>query len=126
MPGSILGTEVIRVEDPELLLGRATYLDNLPIEGLLHLAFVRSSVAHGRITSIDMNAAAARDGVVAVFDAASLGAPPFKAFGSVMNPAFVRPPLADRKVRFVGEPVVVIAARTKAQALDATEHVIVD
>ena len=126
MPGSILGTEVVRVEDPDLLLGRATYLDNLPVAGLLHLAFVRSSIAHGLITSIDTSAAATRPGVVAVLSAADLGAPRFKAFGAVMNEAHVRPPLADGKVRFVGEPVVVIAAATKTQALDAAEYVVVE
>ena len=73
MPGSLLGTAVRRVEDPELLEGRGTYVANLRVDGLLHLRFVRSSVAHARITSIDTTDAAALPGVVAVLTAADLG-----------------------------------------------------
>src|SRR2546421_340729 len=54
MPGSILGNAVVRVEDPDLLVGKTTFIDNLPIEGVLHLAFVRSTVAHARLESIDV------------------------------------------------------------------------
>ena len=49
MPGSILGNAVRRVEDPDLLTGRGTFVDNLKIDGMLSLAFVRSPIAHGRI-----------------------------------------------------------------------------
>src|SRR5438067_13255442 len=54
VPGSLLGNAVRRLEDPALLTGRARYVDNLPIEGALHLAFVRSPVAHARVTGIDV------------------------------------------------------------------------
>ena len=57
MPGSILGTAVRRVEDPDLLLGRAQFVDDLPIDGALHLVFVRSPHAHARVDSIDTSAA---------------------------------------------------------------------
>jgi aerobic carbon-monoxide dehydrogenase large subunit len=57
MPGSLLGTEVRRVEDPELLLGLARYVDDLPIDGVLHLVFVRSPYAHARIVNVDMSEA---------------------------------------------------------------------
>src|SRR5436309_3251599 len=67
MAGSILGTAVRRVEDPDLLLGRAQFVDDLPIEGALHLAFVRSTYAHARITGVDTTDARAMPGVVAVY-----------------------------------------------------------
>jgi carbon-monoxide dehydrogenase large subunit len=125
MPGSILGNAVPRVEDPELLRGRGTYVDNLPIDGVLHLAFARSPIAHARIESIDTTGAAAMPGVVAVFAAGDLGLPAHHAF-IVLNPACPRPPLATDKVRFVGEAVAVVVAQTKAQATDAAEAVVVD
>jgi carbon-monoxide dehydrogenase large subunit len=55
MPGSILGTAVRRVEDPDLLLGRAQFVDDLAIDGILELAFVRSPYAHARIVSVDVD-----------------------------------------------------------------------
>ena len=126
MPGSILGTSVVRVEDPDLLRGLGTYIDNMRLDGLLHLAFVRSPHAHARVVAIDTTDAAAMPGVVAVFTGESLGLPRFHAFGAALNPACARPPLADDTARFVGDPVAVVAARTKAQAVDAAEAVIVD
>ena len=126
MPGSILGTAVTRVEDPDLLRGLGTYIDNLRIDGLLHLAFVRSPYAHARIRSIDTAAASAMPGVVAVFTAADLGMPRFFPFGAALNDATARPPLADDKARFVGDPVAVVAARTKAEAVDAVDAVDVE
>ena len=64
---SILGTRVVRVEDPRFLKGEGTYIANLDLPGALHLTFVRSSVAHGRITGIDADDARAMPGVVAVW-----------------------------------------------------------
>jgi len=62
MPGSILGTAVRRVEDRDLITGASTYVGNLALPGLLHLAFVRSPLAHGRIAGIDTAAGAAAPG----------------------------------------------------------------
>ena len=126
MPGSLLGTEVVRVEDPELLEGRGTFIGNLAVPGLLHVAFVRSPLAHARITGIDTSEAQRLPGVVAVFTAADLDLPAFHSFGMALNPACARPPLADGKVRFVGEPVVAVVAETVAEAEDAAEAVVVD
>ena len=126
MPGSLLGNAVRRLEDPALLTGRARYVDNLPIEGALHLAFVRSPVAHARVTGIDVAEAAAMPGVAAVLTAADLGLRPQLPVFMVLNEACARPPLADGRVRFVGEAVAVVAAETKAQAVDAAELVVVD
>jgi len=69
MPGSLLGNAVRRVEDPDLLAGRAAYVDDLPIDGALQLAFVRSPIAHATIRSVDTSDALTMPGVVAVFTA---------------------------------------------------------
>ena len=115
----------MRVEDPDLLEGRGTYVANLRVEGLLHLRFVRSTVAHARIASIDASEATALPGVVAVLTAADLALPAH--FGIiVLNPAVPRPPLATDTVYFVGDPVAVVVAETPAQAEDGAEAVIVD
>ncbi|HEV2362371.1 MAG TPA: xanthine dehydrogenase family protein molybdopterin-binding subunit [Acidimicrobiales bacterium] len=125
MPGSMLGTAVRRVEDPELLTGRATFVDNLPIEGALHLVFVRSPFAHARVRSVDTSQAAGMPGVVAAYAAADLGLPRHHGF-MILNEACMRPPLAEDKVRFVGDAVAVVVARTKAEGVDAAEAVEVD
>ena len=126
MPGSLLGTEVVRVEDPELLEGRGTFIGNLAVPGLLHVSFVRSPHAHALVTGIDVSEAERLPGVVATFTHADLDLPAFHSFGMALNPACARPALADGKVRFVGEPVVAVVAETVAQAEDAAEVVLVD
>ncbi|MBO0877943.1 MAG: xanthine dehydrogenase family protein molybdopterin-binding subunit, partial [Pseudonocardia sp.] len=125
MRGSILGTEVRRVEDPELIRGHGTYVDNLDIPGALHLTFVRSPLAHARITSIDTTGAESAPGVRAVYTAETLPLSP-QVPPIPVNPACARPPLAVGKVRFVGDAVAVVVADTKAQAEDAAELVVVD
>src|SRR5471032_1734500 len=125
MPGSILGTAVRRVEDPDLLCGRAQFVDDLPIDGVLHLHFVRSSYAHARLLSIDTDDARAMPGVVAVFTATDLGLPPYQGLME-LNARCVRPPLAESKVRFVGDAVAVVVAETRAAATDAAEAVVVE
>ncbi len=125
MPGSLLGTHVRRVEDPDLLKGQGTFVGNLHVDGMARVEFVRSPVAHARVMQIDMSAAAAAPGVVAVYTAADLGVAPFHGF-MVLNPACARPPLAEGKVRFVGEAVAMVVAETKAAALDAAALVDVE
>lgn len=125
MAGSILGTSVRRVEDLDLITGATTYVGNLTLDGALHLAFVRSPLAHGRITGVATAAAAAAPGVVAVFTAADLDLPAHHGL-MVVNKDLPRPPLATDRVRFVGEAVAVVVAESKAAAVDATELVEVD
>jgi carbon-monoxide dehydrogenase large subunit len=125
MPGSILGNAVRRVEDPGLLTGRSTYVDDLPLDGVLHIAFVRSTVAHANIRSVDTTDAERMPGVVAVFTAATLGAKPGHAWAA-LNEACARPPLADGKVRFVGDCVAAVVAESRAAASDAADAVEVD
>jgi carbon-monoxide dehydrogenase large subunit len=125
MVGSILGNTVIRLEDPELLVGGASYIDNLDWPGMAHLVLVRSSVAHGRVRSIDVTDARERPGVLGVFTAADLGLAPHQVFIAVAD-VFARPPLAEDRVRFVGEAVAAVVAETRSQAVDAAEAVVVD
>src|SRR3954463_8861344 len=123
--GSILGNPVRRTEDPRILRGDAGYFDDLPVEGLLHVAFVRSTMAHARIESVDTSEATAMPGVVAVYKAADLELEPVQGFAMV--PAgLARPPLARDVVRFVGDIVAAVVAEKRAQAVDAAEMVIVD
>jgi carbon-monoxide dehydrogenase large subunit len=125
MPGSILGTEVRRVEDQELLLGQGTFVDNLDSEGVAHAVFVRSPFAHAVITGIDTTEAAAADGVLAVYTADDLGREPLAGFADV-NKQAPRSALAVDKVRYAGDPVALVVARSRAQAVDAAELVDVD
>jgi aerobic carbon-monoxide dehydrogenase large subunit len=113
-----------RREDPPLLTGAARYTDDLAAPGSLHAAFVRAPLAHGRVLTVEAAAAAAMPAVVGVFTAADLALPPLPAGSSPA--AMARPMLAEATVRFLGEPVAVVVAETRAQALDATEAVTVD
>ena len=123
--GSILGNPVLRREDPDILTGGTDYLDDLAIEGLLHVTFVRSTIAHARIESIDTDDAKAMPGVVAVYTNGDLDLADHHGF-VMLPPTMNRPPLAREKVRFVGDIVAMIVAESKAQAMDAAETVIVD
>jgi carbon-monoxide dehydrogenase large subunit len=129
---SILGTRVLRVEDPGFLTTGAVYTEDVQDErltGAVHLHFVRSTVAHAKINSIDTSAALEADGVVAVFtgqDLADDGVAPVKPMMPNMNQAMVQPPLATGTVRFVGEPVAVVVTEEPYQGEDAVELVDVD
>ncbi len=125
MPGSILGTAVRRVEDPELLTGQGSFVANLPFEGALHLAFVRSPLAHALVRGVDTATAAAAAGVAAVFTSENLDLPVHRGL-YVLNERCAQPPLATDRVRFVGEAVAVAAADTAAAAVDAAILVTVD
>lgn len=125
MPGSILGTAVRRVEDPELVRGLGSYVDNTLPPETLHTVFVRSPLAHARVTAVDTSQAAAHGGVVAVLTHDDLDVPDHRPF-MVLNDACARPPLARGKVRFVGDMVAAVVATSRADAVDAAELVDVD
>ena len=125
MTGSILGTRVLRTEDPALLTGTGRYLGDLQIPGKLFASFVRSEYAHAAIGSIDVADAVAAPGVVAVFTAADLGVAPHHTMAMV-HADFARPPLAEGVVRFVGEPYAMVVAKTAAEAQDAAALVSAD
>lgn len=118
----LIGTSVLRKEDPPLLTGRGQYVDDLRLAGMVTMIYVRSQVAHARILSIDVETARAMPGVLGVWTAADL--PELPNVRSV--PTMERPCLAKDTVRFVGEPVAVVVATERALAVDAAETVIVD
>lgn len=129
------GHAVRRVEDPALVTGRGRFTDDVQPEGQLHLRFVRSTVAHASIKSIDTEAARAVPGVVAVWTGADFEAAGVKPFP--FPPAFPRPdgqpmasppkhPLALGTVRYVGDPVAVVVAETRDAARAAADLVFAD
>ncbi len=123
--GSILGNEVLRREDPALLTGTEQYFDDIAVEGVAHVHFVRSTVAHAAIESIDISAAAEAPGVVGVFTADDLDLAPMLG-NSLFPKGFAMPPLARGKVRLVGDIIAVVVAATRAEAEDAAELVWMD
>ncbi len=125
MPGSILGTRVLRTEDPDLLTGSARYLNDLDLPGKLHAVFTRSELAHARLGEVHVDDALALPGVVAIFTAATLGVAPHHGFVAV-HPDFARPPLATGVVRFVGEAIAVVIGETVTAAEDGAAAVWAD
>jgi carbon-monoxide dehydrogenase large subunit len=127
---SILGTRVVRTEDPQFLTGGAVYTDDLTDErlaGALHVTFVRSQVAHGRLLSVDTSAALEAPGVVAVVTAADLAELSALPAGfPFVNAAVTRPWLATDVVRFVGDLIAVVLTEERYQGEDAAELVAVD
>ena len=83
MPGSLLGTQVRRVEDRELLVGDGTFVDNQRVEGVGHAVFVRSPFAHAALGPIDTSEAEQAPGVLAVCTAEDLGTGGLKSFADV-------------------------------------------
>jgi carbon-monoxide dehydrogenase large subunit len=125
--GSILGNAVVRLEDPALLTGAGKYVDDLYSPGAARVAFVRSSMAHGMLRAVNVDAARAMPGVLAVYHAGGddLGLPPFQSF-PMLSEEFNRPVFARDRVRFVGDIVAAVVAETGPQAVDATEAVVVE
>ena len=130
--GRFVGQSVKRKEDPRLVTGHGRYVDDVTVPGLLHAAFLRSDVARGRITRLDVTEARALDGVHAVLTAAELNdhvvgpmLPTMFADGSQGVSAPVRP-LADGDVRFVGDPIALVVAESRYVAEDACDLVEVD
>jgi carbon-monoxide dehydrogenase large subunit len=123
------GTRVHRVEDPRLLTGHGTYVDDVVRPGMLHACFVRSPLARARIAGIDASQALALDGVLAVFTAADLNPGVHEQWYTLTGkdvPDTPRPPLADGEARFVGDPVALVVATDRYIAEDAAELVVVD
>ena len=125
-----VGAPVKRREDEPLLTGRGTYVDNMTPVGTVFMAVVRSPFAHARVTSIDLTAAKAADGVVAAFSAADLrddwkAAMPcaWPVTEEMKNPPHY--PLTE-VARYQGDGVAVVIAESRAQAKDAAELVDVD
>jgi aerobic carbon-monoxide dehydrogenase large subunit len=124
-----IGRPVERREDLRLLRGKGTFADDIHRDGMLHLTVLRSPIAHGRILGMDFTAARALDGVVAIFgpdDFAML--PPIQLRLAPIPGVerFLQCPIAREKVRFVGEPIAVVAATTQQIAEDALELIALD
>jgi aerobic carbon-monoxide dehydrogenase large subunit len=126
------GARVARVEDPALLTGRARFVDDIKLAGMLHGCFVRSPHPHARIRAIDMSAALAMPGVHAVLTARDmpgrLATEPIPT--PVPNPAITamrtQPALACEEVCYVGETVALVVADDRYVAEDAAAAVVVD
>ena len=124
----LIGARTPRVEDPRLVTGRGLYVDDIRIPGILHAAFVRSNIAHGRIRSVDVSAARGAPGVLMVASARELDGlvGMLQPLGPVEFLAPAHPVLADDKVRCTGEPLAIVVAESRALAEDACELVDVD
>jgi carbon-monoxide dehydrogenase large subunit len=133
---SFVGRSIPRREDRRLLTGQGRFIADIELPRMLHAAFVRSSVAHARIRRVDLSQAAGAPGVVHVLsgaDVARLGNRP--AEGPLYFPKSqvrhrfdipLQSLLAIDKVRYVGEPIVVIIASSRYEAEDAAERVVLD
>jgi aerobic carbon-monoxide dehydrogenase large subunit len=127
MSVSILGTRVIRTEDPRFLTTGGIYTDDLRLPGACHVHFVRSTVAHARIVSVDASAALAGPGVIAAFTAADLDLPELPPpIPGLMRAEMTQALLARDVVRFVGEPVAMVVTESRYQGEDAADLVDVD
>jgi carbon-monoxide dehydrogenase large subunit len=128
------GQRIKRNEDPRLLTGQALFVDDVNLPGTAHAAFLRSPYAHARILKIDATSARERPGVLAVFTAADL-ADYWKPSPLLVDPPPVEGilfnertlwPLAKDKVRYAGEPVVMVVAESRYLAEDALGDILVD
>lgn len=128
------GRPIKRNEDPRLLTGRALFTDDVQLAGMLHVAFLRSDLAHARIRSIDAEGASRSPGVVAVYTASDLGE--FWQPGPLLVPPppveklefheRTQVPLAKDKVRHAGEAVAMVVAESRYVAEDALDHILVE
>jgi carbon-monoxide dehydrogenase large subunit len=132
--GAWVGRSVPRNEDARLLTGRALFVDDVQLPGMLHAAFLRSDHAHARLVRIDASAARARSGVVAVYTAEDLGdywqrapllVPPPPVSGLVFHEA-TQVPLAKHKVRHCGEALAMVVAESRYVAEDALADIVVE
>jgi carbon-monoxide dehydrogenase large subunit len=125
------GSPVARIEDPRLLSGGGRYVDDIALPGMLHAAFLRSPVAHGRIRSIDVSLAREQPGVHAVYTMADFTEiaggpmPPMAPHPLIKTPITCHP-LANGEVRHVGEAIAIVLADTRATAEDALAAIELD
>ena len=128
------GQPIKRNEDPRLLTGRALFTDDVQLADMLHVAFLRSDLAHARIRSVELGGARERRGVVAVYTADDLGE--FWQPGPLLVPPppveqlefhqRTQVPLAKKKIRHAGEAVAMVVAESRYLAEDALEDIFVD
>src|SRR5690348_13224981 len=132
---AVIGDSPRRREDARFLTGAGRYLDDVVFDNLAHAVLLRSPHAHARISGINTAAASAMPGVLAVLTAAEVRADGLQPMRPTVEAnvqtgesfAFApQPLLAEGKVRHVGEPVALVIAATRAQALDTAECIVVD
>ncbi len=128
---AMLGSPIKRREDPRLITGQATYVDDIKLPGMLHMVVLRSPYGHARINSIKTDAARTHPGVRAVYTAQDLkgvvgNVPVAVPLGHIANGMGVHGPLAEGKVRFYGDPVAVVIADDRYTARDARDLIDVD
>ncbi len=129
---SILGNRVLRKEDPTFLTKGATYTADLQepkLAGAAHVTYVRSTMAHAKLLTVDVAEARTMPGVIGVFTAADLDDNVKTSPGMLPlfpPPILNRPTLAATHVRFVGEPVAVVVTERAYQGEDAAEAVVID
>ncbi|WP_030174566.1 xanthine dehydrogenase family protein molybdopterin-binding subunit [Spirillospora albida] len=125
-----VGSPRLRSEDARLVTGRTRWTDNMTPAGTLHVAYLRSPIAHARITRVDTEPAKGRPGVVAVLSGADLadeqGSLPCAWVVTEDMRLPEHPPMAVDEVRYVGEPVACVVARDPYAAVDALEEIDVD
>src|SRR5574339_1029103 len=128
------GERIKRNEDPRLLAGQGLYVDDVNLPNMLHVAFVRSPYAHAKINNLDVSQALERAGVVAIYTANDLGdywkpgpllvsPPPVK---DIVFNQRTQVPLAKDKVKFAGEPIVMVVAESRYIAEDALADIQID
>ncbi|MDZ7839852.1 MAG: xanthine dehydrogenase family protein molybdopterin-binding subunit [Gammaproteobacteria bacterium] len=119
----VIGRAVPRLEDPDLLRGAARFVDDVDCPGLLHAAVLRSAYAHGRLGSLDVSAARAMPGVAAVLTHEEIGGRlrpiPIRLCPDPALNDYLQRPLAADRVRYVGEPLALVVAESRARAEDA-------
>ncbi len=123
---ALLGTPLTRREDERLLTGRAQYVSNLDIPGAAFAVYVTSTVAHGRILSVDLSDARTAPGVLGAYSAHDVDFGPYPLGDPTAPVAIVRPLLAGDTVHFVGEPIAVVVSETREAGVDAAGLVVVD
>ena len=132
MAQTYIGSSVLRKEDLRFMTGKARYVDDVKLPHMLHAAILRSPHAHARVLSIDASAALEMEGVAAVYtyqDVVQAVAPrpiPMRRGAYSGLERFLQYPLAGEKVRYVGEPVVVVAAESRYLAEDALDAIEVE
>ncbi|TDA68181.1 MAG: xanthine dehydrogenase family protein molybdopterin-binding subunit [Chloroflexi bacterium] len=135
MAERVFHKSILRNEDPQILAGKAQYLDDIELPGLLYAAFKRSDYAHARLKSIDVSEARALPGVIGVYTAEDFGdlvkpgplqVPPPTAIKGATYSSRTLMPIAKDKVRYSGEPVAVVIAESRYIAEDACDYIYPD
>jgi carbon-monoxide dehydrogenase large subunit len=132
MATDVLGTPVKRTEDPKFITGKGRYLDDIKLQGMVHMSILRSPYAHANIKSIDTSAAKSMPGVIAVIVGADIPynplpmAWPAGGASGLQNNVNTPRVLATDDVKWTGEGVAAVIAETPEQAVDALEAIKVD